>query len=317
MQTALKTRKDKGRKWDFFIATGFDGVARTLTLRQSDDEARSLWAMAIEVVRVGDHVPSSEVRATPASVTIGGREIPFNADLPSLLIGSRKEGSRVETLPAARLLIDYVGPPGSFTAQTYSFAEVMDGRVPVEALRNKYVLLGATAAGLGDRVASPFVHEEFADGRQSGELTPGVEVLANTLQTILRARFYRETPEWMIPLCAALAATATILLLAFAGGRFEMIKQLGAITGLVAAIFLFSYLAFTHWLITPPLAPTLLACLTAAPLAWLRRSLTTSADLDARIAELAQAEGSLAPSSDGESPSLAPAPAALIAKLAN
>ncbi len=299
------------------IATGFDGVARTLPLRQADDEAQLLWAMAIEAIRVGEGIAPSEVRAAPASVTVGAREIPINADLPSLLIGSRKEGSRIETLPAERLPIDYIGPPGSFAAQTYSVADVMDGRVPIEALRNKYVLIGATAAGLGDRLASPFVHEEFAGGRQSGELTPGVEVLANTLHTILRSRFYRETPEWMVPLCALLAASATILLLAFAGGRFETIKQLGVVAGLVGAIFLFSYLAFTHWLIVPPLVPMLAACLTAAPLAWLRRSLSISADLDAHIAELAQAGGNLTPSPDENSPLLEPAPATLIAKLAN
>src|SRR5262245_7561024 len=74
------------------IATGFDGVARTMTLRQSDDEAQSLWAMAIEAVRVGEGIAPSEVRAAPASVTVGSREIPVNTDLPSLLIGSRKEG---------------------------------------------------------------------------------------------------------------------------------------------------------------------------------------------------------------------------------
>ena len=299
------------------VATGFDGVARTLPLRQSDDEARSLWAMAIEVVRIGERVPPSEIRATPDAVAIGGRRIPVNADLPSLLIGSRKEGSRFETLPAARLLIDYVGPPGSYAAQTYSFAELMDGKVPIEAIRDKYVLLGATAAGMGDRVASPFVHEENADGRQGGELTPGVEVLANTLHTILRERFYRETPEWVIPLCAMIASAAMISLLALAGGRFETIKQLGVVTAVVAAIFMFSYLAFAHGLIAPPLAPTLAACLTAAPLAWLRRSLTISADLDARIAEMARAGGGLTPAPGETAASLEPSPAALIAKLAN
>src|SRR5262249_12716850 len=137
------------------IATGFDGVARTLTLRQSDDQAQSLWAIAIETVRVGDRLPPGEIRASPASVKIGARQIPVNADLPSLLIGSQKEGSNVETLQAARLPIDYVGPSGSFAAQTYSIAEVIDGRVPFEALRDKFVLIGATAAALGDRIASP------------------------------------------------------------------------------------------------------------------------------------------------------------------
>ncbi len=40
---------------------------------------------------------------------------------------------------------------------------------------------------------------------------PGVEVLANTLNTILRSRFYSETPDWLAFLCGALVAALTLL----------------------------------------------------------------------------------------------------------
>ncbi|WP_315980964.1 CHASE2 domain-containing protein [Aliamphritea spongicola] len=33
--------------------------------------------------------------------------------------------------------------------QTYSWADIISGRVPAEAIRGKYVLVGATATGLG------------------------------------------------------------------------------------------------------------------------------------------------------------------------
>ena len=84
--------------------------------------------------------------------------------------------------------IDYIGPAGSFAPHTYSLAEVLDGRIPAGSLRGKYVLVGATAASLGDRVASPFMHHADIRGDQHGAPMPGVEVLANALNTILRAR---------------------------------------------------------------------------------------------------------------------------------
>jgi two-component system phosphate regulon sensor histidine kinase PhoR len=177
--------------------------------------------------------------------------------------------------------------------------------------------VGATAAALGDRLASPFVHEEQADGRRRGELMPGVEVLANALHTMLRARFYRETPDWLVPIIALFVAAAATLLLTFAQGRFEAIKHLAAIASLFIAILSLSYLVFTRELVVPPLAPALLSCMTAVMLALARRSLVISADLDARIAELAEARTGLAASADESWDALETTPAALIARLAD
>ena len=47
------------------------------------------------------------------------------------------------------------------------------------------MLLGATLASQGDRVASPFLHRTDARADEHGALMPGVEVLANAVGTIL------------------------------------------------------------------------------------------------------------------------------------
>jgi signal transduction histidine kinase/CHASE2 domain-containing sensor protein len=263
------------------VASGFDGVARLLNLRMADDEAQSFWAMAVETVRVGESLPPETVRETPDAVRIGPRTLPLNVDARNLVIG----GTTGETVQATRLLLDYIGPPGSYAAQTISFADVLDERVAPERLRGKYVLIGATAAALGDRLATPFTRTDGAQGRQHGEWMPGVEILANTLQTILRARFYRETPDWLAVLGAALTAVMVLALLSVAQGRREVLKQIAVLAGLLTMLLCGSYLAFAHWLLLPPFVPLLTAYAVATPLALLHRSLTLSAALDARIAE--------------------------------
>ena len=78
---------------------------------------------------------------------------------------------------------------------------------------------------------------------------PGVEVLANTLNTILRSRFYSETPDWLAFLCGVLVAALTMFVLAIAQGRHETVKQLGALAALVGAVLFASYVAFNRFLV--------------------------------------------------------------------
>ena len=93
------------------------------------------------------------------------------------------------------MTIDYIGPAGSFGPVTYSLSDVVAGRVPPEKFRGKFVLIGATAASLGDRVASPFVRYTDARADQHGALMPGVEVLANAIHVILSSRYYTEPSD--------------------------------------------------------------------------------------------------------------------------
>ena len=72
-------------------------------------------------------------------------------------------------------LINYVGPFHSYPH--YSMVDVIKGRVPADAFRDKIVFVGATALGIGDLRNTPF--------QTSGYM--GVEVHANILDNLLHS----------------------------------------------------------------------------------------------------------------------------------
>ena len=77
-----------------------------------------------------------------------------------------------------RLMIPFLGPPGHFT--TLSYVDVLGGAVDAQRLRGRWVLVGATAQGLGDAYATPLSRD--------GRTTPGVELGANVLQALRSGR---------------------------------------------------------------------------------------------------------------------------------
>jgi signal transduction histidine kinase/CHASE2 domain-containing sensor protein len=299
------------------IAIGFDGVARVLLPRQSGDEGQAYWAMAIETIRVAAREKSGSLRELPEALQIGARTIPVNIDGAEVSLGSQRDGSHFKRLRPARLILDYVGPAGSFAPQTYSFSDVLEGRVSAEKLRDKYVLIGATAAALGDRLATPFAHTDGAIEHQPAELMPGVEILANSLHTILRERFYKEVPDWLTALFTALAAAVVCFSLTISQGRLEAMKQILVMIVLALTAGLICYLAFSRWLILLSVVPLIVSGTASALLTLLRRSLVMSAGLDARISEMALWGDKMAPSSGGllSSHSLSHDPTRLIAEL--
>lgn len=76
------------------------------------------------------------------------------------------------------MLIPFAGPPGSFA--TASFAQAERGEIPPELISGKYVIVGATASGTGDRYATPM--------RGHQDLMSGVELQANILEGLLTKR---------------------------------------------------------------------------------------------------------------------------------
>src|SRR5262245_44434931 len=272
------------------VHTGFDGVARTFPPREADDQGVALWAMAVELIRVGDVLAADAIRAAPQAVAIGNRILPVTAEPDSQLIEST--GAGPERLRAERLSFDYIGPPGSFATQTVSFSEVIDGRVDPQRLRNKYLLIGATAATLGEKVAAPFI-QSVTDGRLRGDLMPGVEVLANEVNAILRGRFYREVADWIAFLCSLSAAAGVIIFAALAQGSYEIARQIAALGILLASILLISYLAFSAWLILPPLVPMIFAFAIPVLLTLLRRAVVLTRDVHSRLTQLSKAGQSL------------------------
>lgn len=273
------------------VLTDIDGVARALTLREADDEGATLWATAVETIRVGNGLPPNEVREMPGAVAVGPLPIPVEAESPALTFTRPRPSGAAETLSANRMAVDYIGPAGSFAAHTVSIADLIDGRIPPERLRGKYVLIGATAAALGDRIASPFARA----GAGNDTLMPGIEIFANALATMLRSRFYREASDWEAAAAAALVATSALLALSLASGHREFLRQTLALFGLILLILGLSDLIFQRWMVVPPVVPALVSFATAAPLGFLLRSLLISLSLDDRIIEMTSESTRLSP----------------------
>ncbi len=274
------------------VSTETDGIARQILIRVADDQGRAIRAMAVEIIRIGDGIADQSLIETSRSLLLGSRVIPVESTAPGVVIGGVPgvESSTL-TLRAARMTIDYIGPAGSY--RTYSFTDVLGGRIRSAQFRGKYVLVGATAASLGDRLASPFIHQEDAGPSQHGSWMPGVEVLADTLNTILRSRFYSETPDWLALLCGALVAALTLFGMTVAQGGHEAIKQVGVLAAVLVAVLLAGYLAFTRFLVFPPLTLSLVSFASAGVFGLLRRSLVASTQLDRSIEDIQRAEESL------------------------
>ncbi|MDE2368572.1 MAG: CHASE2 domain-containing protein [Burkholderiales bacterium] len=97
-----------------------------------------------------------------------------------------------------RFLIRYLGPPGTF--ERISYVDLLLGRVAPGRLAGRYVLIGMTAQGLGDTLATPV--------NGSHEAMPGIEVLANTLATLRDG----DAPRALA--ASTVAAVSVLLLLA-------------------------------------------------------------------------------------------------------
>jgi PAS domain S-box-containing protein len=278
------------------VQTEQDGAARQISIRLADDTGHAFLAMPVEAVRVADHTAEMAVTDAPGALLLGGRTLTLDAGHPSVLI---EPESSTRILRGGRMSIDYIGPAGSFSPVTYSLSDVLAGRAGGEQLRDRYVLIGATAASLGERVASPFVRYTDARADQHGALMPGVEVLANAVNTILRSRYYTELGDFAAFVWAALIALITLALLEAAQGGREFVKQILVLAGVAALVVFGGRAAFQYALIVPPMIASLVAFGVAGVLGLLRRSLVASARLDGDLTQLALSGDLLAPAGPG------------------
>ncbi|MEO8104374.1 MAG: CHASE2 domain-containing protein, partial [Betaproteobacteria bacterium] len=80
-----------------------------------------------------------------------------------------------------------------------SFFDVLSGKIPAEKYKDKIVLIGATAAGVGAIQVTPI-----------GALTP-VEALAHSVSSILKEQFFR-TPGWTLWVSLLMFVLVTVYL---------------------------------------------------------------------------------------------------------
>lgn len=98
-----------------------------------------------------------------------------DADLPGLRNDLRESDSPYRWIRDNYVLLRYAGPAG--TIGRLSFVDVLDGKIPTSMLRGRWILIGATAAGQGDYIATPASLSESS--------MPGVEYQANILESLL------------------------------------------------------------------------------------------------------------------------------------
>ena len=157
------------------------------------------------------------------------------------------------------MLIHYWGPGGTFRSvsmtDVLSAAQRQDDAWLKKQFQGKVVLIGTTDSS--DRQSTPY----YLFGGGEGQ-TPGVEIQASTLETLLRRRFLRETSlgvQMALVLLAAMLAGLCITQLRFPTGPLVLVG--GATVYLAASVF-----ALAHGTVLPITAPMLaltLAGLTA------------------------------------------------------
>ncbi len=123
----------------------------------------------------------------------------------------------IPTDESGRLLVNYLGPAKTFPH--YSVSDIIKGRIPADKIRNKIVLVGATAIGIYDLRVTPF-----------GATYPGVEIHANVIDNILHNNFLTHSSfTRFIDLCS-------IILFGLLMGL--IIPRLRAVTGIFFALLI-------------------------------------------------------------------------------
>ncbi len=152
----------------------------------------------------------------------------------------------------SRVSIPYAGPPNHY--QTVSYTDVLNLRVPEDMFKDKYVLIGAWATGLGDKFPTPTSTESIN--------MSGVEILANGLQAEIEDRWITEADTTTILLVSLFWVLSYCVLVLMLSPRNIIFASLALVTILLASHFaILKY--FNLWI---RLDPSLIVILLVYPL---------------------------------------------------
>jgi len=186
------------------------------------------------IFEIPDGVAPSFALAT-VSVAVGADPV-FGPDRIKLA------GRTAKTDLGYYLPIRYYGPAGSF--RRYSAAKLLRGDLDAESLRGQVVVVGTTAAGLGDTFATPF-----------DRVAPGAEIFATAISNLLTGNALVRTPSTR-GIDAAMAAGLPVAMIALMAMRRAAVGL--AIAALVFVLWAAGvFLAFLngYWLsVALPLA---------------------------------------------------------------
>jgi adenylate cyclase len=153
------------------------------------------------------------------------------------------QGHTIPIAPDRSIAINYAGPAGTFPSVSLVDFENAAKAGNMDQLRKwvngKIVLLGS--AELNDRRDTPFV--TLFSGTKW--LTPGVEIHANTVRTLLTRSYLVPAPQWGVGLALLLATTLAVLAVTSFVPRWAVSLVLLE----VAAIFITTHILFERGLV--------------------------------------------------------------------
>ena len=210
--------------------------------------------------------PDGIVRRSFGSVSDGRQSIAhFAVVIAHVISGRHDSGAK----PAADMMIPF-HRRGAY--QRISAASVIAGEVPAAFLKNKVILVGASAQGLGDTLPVP---------GSAGSAMPGVEVQANMLDAELSGSAISSPTDLARALCTAVLILALLLFFWRSGPTASLLASFG----LAATVLAVSGVALTRFHFWIPPGGILVGTLLAYPLwSWRRlAALNAFVETEARL----------------------------------
>lgn len=194
---------------------------------------------------------------------------------PALAAQASMMSHALDASAQPRALIPYIAPVGSYPRVAYS--DVLAGRVPNEMFAQRFVLVGAGAAGLGDQYSTPF-----------GTMT-GVEIQAVVLDGLLNQRTITAVDGWLAWML--MVAPIVLLLVGFLWlhERYQLSFFVSVLCAHALAVVGLLWL-LGIWL--PPVATALVLLLTYILWSWRRLSAAVRY-FDGEIRNVAQSPNQL------------------------
>ncbi|CAB5154964.1 Adenylate cyclase (EC [Olavius algarvensis associated proteobacterium Delta 3] len=146
-------------------------------------------------------------------------DAPVELDITDLGVDSIRVGSfRIPTDEFGRILINYRG--GKQTFPHIPVTDILNSAVPDDPMRDKIVIVGATAVGIYDLRVTPF-----------GSVFPGLEIHANIIDSLLRGD-YLYLPAWGV-------IFDIMVILVFGSFLGFVLARVGVISGAITGLVLF------------------------------------------------------------------------------
>ncbi len=219
-----------------------DGVVRALPLI-SEYDGELYESLSLAVLRV--YLGAQSIRLSPQSVAFGGVEVRDAVASDARVAVPVVMPVVIPIASDLTALVPFAGAagPGAKRFTYISATDVLKGRVDPALFKDRIVLVGASAQGIGDRQATAV-----------NRSTPGVEIHATLIAGALAGDL--QSAPWHGPIGMALLTLAIGFLISWWMPNLAA-AGIGILSGvLLGTLYLLNLAAFTHYGWVLPLAST-------------------------------------------------------------